>query len=31
MFTLGEIIDLAVRIETNEEKAYRKARRQDLF
>ena len=28
MFTLGEIIDLAVRIETNGEKAYRKAQEQ---
>ena len=28
MFTLGEIIDLAVRIETNGQKAYRKAQEQ---
>jgi rubrerythrin len=28
MFTLGEIIDLAVRIETNGQKAYRKAQKQ---
>jgi rubrerythrin len=28
MFTLGEIIDLAVRIETNGQKAYRKAQQQ---